>query len=403
MKFDIFETETLIKPLIYSLLLSTTSTTSSILSNDVLRICVMLDVINCDITQLLQPEPKLTLLVDEKDRYNLNDLKQRLHTATTISSSSEFDKINLLCKEFLSYLNKTTNFDNFDKVDKIIASENNIDDDRYHQIMDNFEIAKDDEMSNDAIDHSTIITKRIELKLNMPNIDVIIKQFCFMYNINFKLMKNFIIKYYLGIDIIRSFQFEDKRKVVYQEKIDLYAKDFTQYHLASYDKVLLSFLLAAPFNIAKKINNSERYILVYNPIAENMISLNTDSIIKPIKILGKKTKIKTVYEPTILIEEYFLASYVFYFTLNQKNSMAIVANLSKEYLKLFESIYSYERINKIATKYVTKIDHYVKKLDSAAVSKTVFSKTVLPKLIDDDIRALVNLQDTYKEILIELK
>jgi hypothetical protein len=398
MKFDIFETETLIKPLIYSLLLATSST----LSIDVLRICVMLDVINCDITQLLQPEPKLTLLVDEKDKYNLNDLKQRLHT-TTFTSSSEFDKINLLCKEFLSYLNKAINFDNFDQVDKIIASENNIDDDRYRQIMDNFDIAKDDEMSNDTIDHSIIISERIELKLNMPNIDVIIKQFCLMYNINFKLMKNFIMKYYLGIDIIKSFQFEDKRKVVYQEKIDLYAKDFAQYHLASYDKVLLSFLLAAPFNIAKKINNSERYILVYNPIAENMVSLNTDRIVKPIKILGKKTKIKTVYDPTILIEEYFLASYVFYFTLNQKNSMAIVANLSKEYLKLFESIYSYERINKIATKYVTKIDHYVKKLDLAATSKTVFSKTVLPKLMDDDIRALVNLQDTYKEILIELK
>jgi hypothetical protein len=383
-KIDLFYTETLIKPLIYSILLKS--------SDDVLRICSLLDIIDCNCLSLINPEPKS--LIDEKDKYNLDLFKKNLLSKI---SSSEFDKINTLAKDFLLYLNKKNNFNNFDEIDKIIAKDNNIDLKKYYKIMDVYEIAKDDDTSNDVIDRTKIISMRIEIKINTPAISADIEQFCSLYNIKPNIMKEFIKKYYLGLDLIKSFEYPDKRKVIYQEKINIYSTEFNLYNKINYDIVLLAFLFGSPFNIAKRINNSERYILVYNPISENMFSLNTDRIVKPIKILGKKTKIKTVFEPTILIDEFYLSSYVFYFTLNQKNCMVILANLSIEYFKLFNSIYNSERLNKISSKDITKIDSYISKLESKNIPQNVVSL-----LVDDDIKGLKNVKETYKEILKDL-
>ena len=103
--------------------------------------------------------------------------------------------------------------------------------------------------------------------------------------------------------------------------------------------IIVGSLLTNPFNVAKRIMPTNRFLSVSAPDAENIFSLP----------IVKQIGVKTEYSPYLLIENYLATNYVLFYNVDiQRDSIVCISNLEKEYLRILKRVYNYERLYQVS-------------------------------------------------------
>lgn len=339
-------------------------------SDDMCKILSMIEAISGNILTIFNH--------NEKMEYDLKSFKKMF------SSSSEYEILNTLGNEIIKFI---FNIININEIDLEIMNNFKLNKKEYYDIINNFNnIETEEDGKKRKIIRENIYSHRVELIINHPKIETEIESFCKLLNINPQFVLKFIQFYFISIDGINSLFFPNKRKKNYTNDINTYKKIFEKELNDNYNPILLNLLHAMPFNIGKRIMPTKHFLSVYSPSSENIYSLNS---------YKQKQKKGINYEPLLLISNEYSTNYVFYYGINISNdSLVFLSYLDKSYLKLFNNIYNFDRINKVSFTEFQKIEKFYIKLES----------TTLPKKIAlDDIRSLQYIGSTYKEILQDIK
>lgn len=137
------------------------------------------------------------------------------------------------------------------------------------------------------------------------------------------------------------------------------------------NKITLSLLFGYPFNVCKKIYNSDYYVSAYVPSLNNMYQIGSSSIFK--------------FRPIMLMDKIFVQNYVLYLTINiENNTISCLHQVTPELLILIDNIYSSQHFSDVALNY-----NYVQ--DKEKLSYDLIT-------IVSDKTKTVNLQNAIVEI-----
>ena len=338
------------------------------------RIVAMMNAISgagsFDYTNILDPEIKI--IPPENYQLKMYDLDyfKRLFP----NSNSDVDTLLLYVKEIINYLNKKVILSDFREVDQILITQKKMSQTEYLDIVYNF--------NQSSVDRDKLILERIQLKCVDPELIKHVKQFASIIKVDYKHIINFIENYMLILDTINSCFYPDKRGISMESDINLYQEEFKKFK--SYNPNYTQFLITQPFNIAKRIDTTERFMNIYMPGSENIFSLPT---------YRQKVKDKSSLKVAIGFDSFKATNYVLYFNIDtMRDAITVVIPIDKSYLKLYDNIYNKLRLVKFSDKF-KKIDKYVKKIEDPKVPKPV---------INGDIDALVRVKTTYDKLLLDL-
>jgi len=327
-----------------------------------------------DFTNILIPQIKII----PPENYQLKMFDLEYFKKLFPNSDSDVDTILMYCKEIISYLDKKIGMTDFREVDKIIINNKNISEKEYRDIIDNF----NEHPSPDIEDREQLIQQRVTLKFSNPDIKQYCKQFASIIKVNHEHIIYFIQAYIMIKDIATSVLYPDKRGKTIENEIKFYQSEFKKYK--DYNPNYILFLLTQPFNIAKHIDSTSRFMNIYMPASENIFSIPT---------FRQLLKDKSIVKESLGFELYKAMNYVLYFNVDiMKDTISVVIPIDKSYLKLFDNIYNKKRLQKYSDKF-KKIVKYIKKLDDPKVTGRV---------VNDDINALIKVKTTYDQLIMDL-
>jgi hypothetical protein len=183
-------------------------------------------------------------------------------------------------------------------------------------------------------------------------------------------------------DIANSCLYPDKRGNSLEPKIKFYQQEFKKFK--SFNSNYTQFLITQPFNIAKRIPTTNRFMNIYMPGSENIFSTPT---------YRQQLKDKSIIKEAFGFDSFKATDYVLYFNIDTvKDTITIVIPIDKTYLKLYENIYNKTRLQKFSDKF-KKIDKYIKKLEDPKVPQRV---------MNDDVDALARVKTTYDQLLMDI-
>jgi len=330
------------------------------------------------------------LLEDEKKRY-----KSDFRKLFSKSTNSEADMLVQFADLIIKYFIKPNNILDFTVIDKEIAINKNLSDNYINNIMNNF---KEDD--NTDFDREKIIEERLGILTKSEELKQKIELFSKEIAIKPDIVMDFIFYYIITSNYLISIKNPNKSDRNFKDDILKYREEIYNVispkinNIRSVNLNSLTFLMAQPFNIVKRIIPMNRFMSAYNPTSDNIYSLS---------LIKQERENKTVYSPYLLIDDMYTSNYILYFNIDiTKDTMHLIIQIDKEYLKLFPELYNSDRLNKISGNKIIKIEKYLEKIKACATvdEKVKFAVT---KSITDDINALVNLKTTYNEILRDIK
>jgi hypothetical protein len=341
-------------------------------SDDICRIVSMLAALNGNLLDLFTPI--------DNNVYNLTTFKQMFK-----SYSSEFDVLNELGKQIIKYI-----FSSFDTsvIDKEIKTRFKLSETDYNDMMSKYEnIESEEEGTKMKLRRELVFSAKLFMILSHPDLYTTIERISDLLHVNKGFVRDFLELYFTSSDLIKSLYFPNKRNKNYGNDIKLYDSEYKDKIKDGLSPILLTLLHAQPFNVAKRIIHTNHFLSVYNPSSENIYTM---SMYKQAKQSGRIS-----YEPTLLIPNEYVTSYVFFNGINiQRESLTCVAYLKLEYLLYFKQIYNYDRLNKISEDSFKKIDKYIEKLNDPLIPKQITEK---------DIKSLQHIATTFNEIKREIK
>jgi hypothetical protein len=297
----------------------------------------------------------------------------------------------LVLEEFANILLKflTNIFDNFNEIDKEIAKARRIKVERINEIINEFKEEEDIQY-----DRKTILLDRIRLLSNKLKDNKLLLEIAGIMKIKPSIIVSFIKSYVKMNDFIVKINNPDKRNNNLKNDILKVKADYDATIPKEYDKLTLAFLLSQPFNIVKKIQNKNRYLLVYNPTSDNIFSIP-----KVKQIIGKKT----YFDTYLLIDKLYVQNYVLFYNIEMtKDTIHLLMNIDKSYFKLFPMLYNFNRINEISSKPIIIIDKYIKKIEDTK-KLDASSKYPANMTLNEDISVLSSIKDTYNKILQDIQ
>ena len=347
--------------------------------NDLMIGISILNSLNGDITKFLKRDLSDNLII---------------HTILGNNKDSDIEVIIDKIKQILEYIsiNKLLNF-----VDDILNGEiqfekvKNIDRKKLKDIYINH-IDYEDDDDND-IKREKLIDKLAEntyKKILKTNIGNKIDYICDKLEINEDIIKKDFIRTYIKIkENISHFFYTDSRGKNYVSFIEKYKRIYFSKNYNHYDLMKLSFMLSQPYNICLNILQTNGFLTLYNPTAENIINLGN------MKTIDKNNKKK--YMLTTFINDRFIRDYVFFDQYNGvRDSISVLFNINIKIIKdldLFRNIYNKHRLSEITERYSTKINNFLEKLDNERKLKLKLSK---------DYDKIIGAQQSYNKILMDL-
>ena len=369
-KFE-FDNQNLNKLLANGLLLDNIDTSA--------RIVAMINAISgsgsFDFTNILIPQIKI--IPPENYQLKMFDLDsfKRLFP----NSNSDIDTILLYTRDILHYLDTKIKLTDFRDIDKIIINGLNIAEKEYRDIIDNY----NEHPSSDVEDREQLIQQRIAMKYSHPDIKQYVKQFASIINVEPVHILNFIHHYFMIKDVAQSCLYPDKRGKTMENEIKLLQKEFKSKY-KSFNPNYIQFLITQPFNVAKHIKTTSRFMNCYMPTSENIFSVPT---------YRQLLKDKSMVKESLGFDFYKATNYVIYFNVDiMKDAISVIIPIDKTYIKLYDNIYNRKRLNKYSDKF-KKIDKYIKKLEDPKVPDRV---------VNDDVDALIRVKTTYDELIQDL-
>jgi HrpA-like RNA helicase len=327
-----------------------------------------------DFTNILYPQIKII----PPENYQLKMFDLEYFKKLFPNSNSDVDTILMYCKEIISYLDKKIGMNDFREVDKIIINNKNISENEYRDIIDNF----NEHPSPDVEDREQIIQQRVTLKFSHPDIKQYSRQFASIIKVDYEHILDFVQNYIMIKDIATSVLYPDKRGKNLESEIKFYRSEFKKYK--DFNPNYVQFLITQPFNVAKHIQTTSRFMNIYMPASENIFSIST---------YRQELNNKSIVKESLGFDFYKATNYVLYFNVDiMKDTISIVVPIDKSYLKLFDNIYNRKRLNKYEDKF-KKIDKYIKKLEDPKVPERV---------VNDDIGALIKVKTTYDQLMMDL-
>lgn len=152
----------------------------------------------------------------------------------------------------------------------------------------------------------------------------------------------------LRIDIKRNMS-DDDRKFISEIKSNLKTSKITQ------DKILLALLFGHPFNVCKKIKESNYYISAYLPSLNNMYQIGSASAYK--------------FKPIMLMSVEYTYEYLLYLMINIENNTIIALNkITPELIMMLDNIYTYLHFSLIAQSYDYEKDRKLLKNESTGTN-----------------------------------
>lgn len=354
---------------------------NSILLNNIDNTSVIVAMINAisgsgtfDFTNILIPHIKIIPPENyQLKMYDLDNFKKLFP-----NSNSDIDVILQYSKYIIDYLDRNIGLNNFKEADKIIIANKNISQQEYLDIVNNF----NEHPSPDVEDREQLIQQRIAYKFSNNKFIQYCKKFASIIKVDYEHIINFIQSYIMIKDTAMSCLYPDKRGVNMKKDIVLYQSEFKKY--SNLNPNYVGFLITQPFNIAKHIDGTHRYMNIYMPGSENIFSSPT---------YRQELKDKSIVKEAFGFESYKAMNYVIYFNIDiMKDTISIVMPIDKKYLQLYKNIYNKKRLQKYSDKF-KKIDKYVKKMSDPKIPERV---------IKDDIDALIRVKTTYDQLLMDL-
>jgi len=327
-----------------------------------------------DLTNILNPIIKLI----PPQNYQLKMYDLDFFKKFFIGSRSDIDTLLRYANEIIDNYNKFNSkeiklqLDNFESIDKTLSL-SSLSPEEYYKILADF----------DHKQHELVINYRIQEKLSYVN--NFISTISQIIKVNPSHIKIFL-QFYLKLkDSIQSCFNPSRKNKNLLKDLEKYQNEYEMKY-KDYDKNILMFLLAQPFNVAKNIAGTTRFLSVYQPSSENIYSMPVYR-----QIIGERA----IMKEDLGFDAYLAYDYVFFYTINtQKETLSVVIPLSKDYLKLYPEIYSKERLAKISSTEFSKVDKYIKKFSE---------NTLIPEItVRNDVDALSKVKITLDEILREL-
>jgi hypothetical protein len=328
-----------------------------------------------DFTNILIPIIKII----PPENYQLKMFDLDYFRRLFINSNSDVDTILLYSNEIIKYLNTKVNLTDFSEVDKIIINKMNISEQEYKDMIENY----NEHPSPDVEDREEIVTQRISLKYSNQNIKEFCKQFASIIKVDYQHILYFIQSYIMIKDTATSLLYPDKRGNTMENDIKLYQKEF-KLKYKELNSNYVQFLITQPFNVAKHIQTTSRFMNCYMPGSENIFSVPT---------YRQQLKDKSMVKDALGFDFYKATNYVIYFNVDiMKDAISVVIPIDKKYLKLYDNIYNKKRLNRYNDKF-KKIDKYIKKMEDPKVPDRV---------VNDDVDALIRVKTTYDDLLMDL-
>jgi len=343
------------------------------------RIVAMINAISgsgsFDYTSILIPQIKII----PPENYQLKMFDLDSFRKLFPNSKSDVDTILLYAKDIFDYLDSKIGLTDFKDVDRIIINGLNISENEYRDMIDNY----NEHPSPDVIDREQLIQQRIKLKFSDPNIKYFCKQFASIIKVEPEHIIKFIEEYIQIKDISTAVSYPDKRGNTMENEIRLYQKEF-KLKFKQFNPNYIQFLITQPFNVAKHIQSSSRFLNCYMPTSENIFSVAT---------YRQQLKDKSMVKESLGFDFYKATNYVLYFNVDiMKDAISVIIPIDKTYMKLFDNIYNKKRLNKYYDKF-KKIDKYIKKLEDPKVPERV---------VNDDVNALSRVKTTYDKLIQDL-
>jgi hypothetical protein len=356
-----FEDPALNEILTFSLFFNTT--------DDICRIVSILAALNGNPMELFNSM--------EKNVYDLKSFKSMFK-----NHSSEFNVLNDLGKEIIKYILLSLDMT---AIDSNIRKRYNISENDYNSMLKSYEnIETEEDGTRMKLKRETIFSARLQMILFDNKLSSAIYNISNILNINSRFVLTFLELYFVSSDLVGSLYFPNKRNKTYSNEIKKYEGQYKNLLSSKFNPILLTLIHAQPFNIAKRILHTNHFLSVYAPSTENIYSLGV------YKQLQKKG---ITFDPMLLISPEYATSYIFYFNINiQRESVVCIAHITKDYLKLFENIYNYDRLNKVSNNDFKKVDKYIDKLNDKLIPKNITM---------NDIKMLQYVGTTYKELLVD--
>ncbi len=183
--------------------------------------------------------------------------------------------------------------------------------------------------------------------------------------INKKSYNTFIYNFIKLNDIKTQLFHVDKNGKSYKDFIEKYTQIYKDKY-SEYDSFKLSFLLANPYNVCLNIDNTNSYLIINSPYADNTYSLGKSKTMK---------NNKKEYVLTTLMKYNNIRGYLIYNNIDSdKETISNLIKIDDEYLKIFKSIFNKLNTKKIVNMHQMKIDKYLIKLDKDREFKAPLSK-----------------------------
>jgi hypothetical protein len=238
----------------------------------------------------------------------------------------------------------------------------------YLNILESF---KNNENYEDGIDRNDILINILSIiNKELANNDSI-KKICDIMEINPDIIINkksyntFIYNFIKLNDIKTQLYHVDKNGKSYKDFIEKYTQIYKDKY-SEYDSFKLSFLLANPYNVCLNIDNTNSYLIINSPYADNTYSLGKSKIMK---------NNKKEYVLTTLMKDNNIRGYLIYNNIDSdKETISNLIKIDDEYLKIFKSIFNKLNTKKIVNMHQMKIDKYLIKLDKDREFKAPLSK-----------------------------
>jgi hypothetical protein len=244
-----------------------------------------------------------------------------------------------------------------------------------------------DYKKNDVIELFEIELFGLHKKILLNKLDLL-KKYCDVHNINFKLISTYINKYFTLQLKINKFMTLELKHVIDNIKVNFDKIVLTTER--KIDKLELCLLFGFPLNICKKMNNSIYYLSMYNPKLSNMYSINSTSLFK--------------YKPNTIITDININNYVLFLTtkLNEEtddNNLTCIHNITPELFTIMRNIYSENNYKKIIKNIniPTEITDFYKNTyyntydNTLNINNAILSYTKILKTIQNDIFIHKNL------------
>jgi hypothetical protein len=222
----------------------------------------------------------------------------------------------------------------------------------------------DDSISenNDGDKEYKNIIKKV---LNLQNIQDEINTFALRYQIDSKYLIDYLKEYYINLRTGIKIHKPNENKKNYKEYLNNIKLILSKISYNNVNKLILTFLMANPFNLCVNILPTNKYMLVYNPSIDNIYNLPTFSLYS--------SSIASFTSPV------YLRKFIHYLSLNSEYDVInILTYINPIYFEYLGNIYTEKLIiNNILER---KINSYIEKQENEKEEIIVNIKDALSEI-----------------------